>query len=359
MPRRKKSGTISEEPIGQYRRGAYDDDDNETDDESDASSNVIPSRTEAVPTKMKKAKKRYTNNDGEEWKNSQQKKDIIAAFLEEGSGIHKLTNAQIYEKYASNVGWEKKNATDNIRRLKNQYLDKEGPFTEKELNQVEPFRTRKGIKSKAYSLLLKAHVHSDQSGINRMTVEQIHQSHKCFQQYPLKDFKKYNEDMTKLAMKRKEKYHLDKAVFDRHMKSNPRGRKTDRELPYWDTSDGFEMLKSYFDQIEKDGSTKLTPKQLHASRDVYGEFPFPVFKNHYNQERRKRKEGNFWRHKMKINAKKEHMQKVDEMYDNWLFDSIDGDALLKEFNSLHVNSKEENERANSAKINDAEFWKQK
>ena len=180
MPRRRKSGTIRakatdssdktevEEPIGQYRRGAYDDDDNETDDESDASSNVIPSRTEAAPTKMKKAKKRYTNNDGEEWKNSQQKKDIIAAFLEEGSGIHKLTNAQIYEKYASNVGWEKKNATDNIRRLKNQYLDKEGPFSEKELNQVEPFRTRKGIKSKAYSLLLKAHVHSDQSGINRM-----------------------------------------------------------------------------------------------------------------------------------------------------------------------------------------------
>ncbi|KAL7459528.1 hypothetical protein ACHAWC_011248 [Mediolabrus comicus] len=176
MPRRKKSGTIRaaatdyssdktevEEPIGQYRRGAYDDDDNETDDESDASSNVIPSRTEAVPTKMKKAKKRYTNNDGEEWKNSQQKKDIIAAFLEEGSGIHKLTNAQIYEKYAANAGWEKKNATDNIRRLKNQYLDKEGPFTEKELNQVEPFRTRKGIKSKAYSLLLKAHVHSDKA----------------------------------------------------------------------------------------------------------------------------------------------------------------------------------------------------
>jgi len=75
MPRRKKSyssdKTEVEEPIGQYRRGAYDDDDNETDDESDASSNVIPSRTEAVPTKMKKAKKRYTNNDGEEWKNSQ------------------------------------------------------------------------------------------------------------------------------------------------------------------------------------------------------------------------------------------------------------------------------------------------
>ena len=152
MARRRKSGTIRakatdssdktevEEPIGQYRRGAYDDDDNETDDESDASSNVIPSRTEAAPTKMKKAKKakkRYTNNDGEEWKNSQQKKDIIAAFLEEGSGIHKLTNAQIYEKYASNVGWEKKNATDNIRRLKNQYLDKEGPFSEKEIRSPQ------------------------------------------------------------------------------------------------------------------------------------------------------------------------------------------------------------------------------
>ena len=39
------------------------------------------------------------------------------------------------------------------------------------------------------------------------------------------------------------------------------------------------------------------------------------------------------------------MQKVDEMYDNGLFDGIDGDALLKEFNGLHVNSKEENSNA--------------
>jgi len=32
------------------------------------------------------------------------------------------------------------------------------------------------------------------------------------------------------------------------------------------------------------------------------DFPFQEFKNHFNQEKRKRKEANFWRHKMKLNA---------------------------------------------------------
>ena len=92
------------------------------------------------------------NKDGEEWKNSKQKKDIIAAFLDDESGIQSMSPAQIFDTYTDGVGWEKQNTVANIRRLKKQYTDKEGPFSEKKTNKgaaPEPFKT------KAYTLLLK------------------------------------------------------------------------------------------------------------------------------------------------------------------------------------------------------------
>ena len=149
------------------------------------------------------------NEDGEEWKNSKQKKDIIAAFLDDESGIQSKSPAQIFDTYADGVGWEKQNTVANIRRLKKQYTNKEGPFSEKETSKgkgatPEPFKT-KTTKSKAYTLLLKLHMNSDQSGIDKKSDEEIHQSDPNFSQYPLSDFKKYNKNVQKMAKKRNEK----------------------------------------------------------------------------------------------------------------------------------------------------------
>ena len=65
----------------------------------------------------------------------------------------------------------------NIRRLKKQYTNKEGPFSEKETSKgkgatPEPFKT-KTTKSKAYTLLLKLHMNSDQSGIDKMGIQKV------------------------------------------------------------------------------------------------------------------------------------------------------------------------------------------
>ena len=68
------------------------------------------------------------------------------------SEIQSMSPAQIFDTYADGVGWEKQNTVANIRRLKKQYTDKEGPFSEKKTNKgaaPEPFKT------KAYTLLLK------------------------------------------------------------------------------------------------------------------------------------------------------------------------------------------------------------
>ena len=62
---------------------------------------MADSQQRSANINTKKKKKKQTNEEGEEWGESQQKKDIIAAFLDRDSGIHELTTTQIFEDYAA------------------------------------------------------------------------------------------------------------------------------------------------------------------------------------------------------------------------------------------------------------------
>jgi len=156
----------------------------DSDDESDEESSVgiidaaVSHVRCEVSSSTRKKNKKHVNEDGEEWKTSKQKEDIVAAFLDNESGIQSMSAAQIFDTYADGVGWEKQNTMANIRRLKKQYTNKEGPFSEKETNKdatPEPFKT-KTTQSKAYTLLLQLYMKSDQSGIDKKSDEEIHQS---------------------------------------------------------------------------------------------------------------------------------------------------------------------------------------
>lgn len=94
----------------QFRREEASDSD--SDDESDESSVGTIDAAAAVSsnalrcevtssTRMKN--KKHMNEDGEEWKNSKQKKDIIAAFLDDESGIQSMSPAQIFDTYADGL----------------------------------------------------------------------------------------------------------------------------------------------------------------------------------------------------------------------------------------------------------------
>ena len=179
----------------EMRSRKEDSEDEESDDDSaDSGSFVVAAKatnSQQWSTSRRhsdtKKRKKHTNEEGVEWSESQQKKDIIAAFLDPDSGIHTLSIPEIFEEYAADHGWIKSNATSNIRTIKKQYEGGKGPFSEKEVNKTEPFKTRT-TKSKACTLLLKVHMFSEQSGVENMTIEQLHQSQACFRQYPLNDF---------------------------------------------------------------------------------------------------------------------------------------------------------------------------
>ncbi len=257
-----------------------DSEDEESDDDSSGGGSFVVAAKAANSQQWStsrrhsdtKKRKKHTNEEGEEWSESQQKKDIIAAFLDPNSGIHTLSIPTIFEEYAADHGWIKSNATSNIRTIKKQYEGKKGPFSEKEVNKIEPFKTRT-TKSKAYTLLLKVHMNSEQSGVENMTIEQLHQSQTCFRQYPLNDFKTYNTDIRRLAMKKKEKLQLDTSALMSHMKAHPRREYTDRGLKFWDTHAAYEMLKTDLDKIEKGLLDPTTPKLLWETRKSYKEFP--------------------------------------------------------------------------------------
>ena len=182
------------------RREETSDSDDESDEDAAVSISAVSRVHCEVPSSTRKKNKKHTNEDGEEWKNSKQKEDIIAAFLDNESGIQSMLPAQIFDTYADGVGWEKQNAMANIRRLKKQYTNKEGPFSEQEMNKdamPEPFKT-KTTQSKAYTLLLQLHMKSDQSGIDKKSDEEIHQSDPTFSQYPLPEFKKHLKSVQKV-----------------------------------------------------------------------------------------------------------------------------------------------------------------
>ena len=99
------------------RREETSDSDDESDEDAAVSISAVSRVHYEVPSSTRKKNKKHTNEDGEEWKKSKQKEDIIA-FLDNESGIQSMLPAQIFDMYTDSVGWEKQNAMANIRRLK-------------------------------------------------------------------------------------------------------------------------------------------------------------------------------------------------------------------------------------------------
>lgn len=67
--------------------------------------------------------------------------------------------------------------------------------------EVEPW-SRRNKKSQGWHLLYDLMIDEKSNGtIRRMSIEEIHQSNKCFSCYPVDKFKKYHRDMVKLTGK--------------------------------------------------------------------------------------------------------------------------------------------------------------
>ena len=142
------------------------------------------------------------------WVNCDAKECIIKDLKNDTSDFHILSMEKIRQRYAPT--YNKKICTANIKRLYKSYQEKTGPF-KKINNTVEPWKSRKTAKSKAWTLLYKLRMEDPHtSDIGAKTVDQIHESHALFRQYPLNEFKEYNQDMIKLTSDKKNTEMMNK-----------------------------------------------------------------------------------------------------------------------------------------------------
>ena len=108
----------------------------------------------------------------------------------------KLVNFEaIHAKYAKR--YDLKKFKGYMKTILKNYKDETQQFEKK--NDVEPWSQR-NKKSRGWHLLYDLMIDEKSNRtLSRMSLEEIHQSNKCFSCYPIDKFKKYHRDMVNLT----------------------------------------------------------------------------------------------------------------------------------------------------------------
>ena len=85
--------------------------------------------------------------------------------------------------------------------------------------------------SKACALLFKL-LMDEKSGVQHMETGKIWKSHKCFQDYPLKDFEGYLDDLVKKIYARRKLVCEEEEDFRAYVIPNPRHELTNQNTPF-------------------------------------------------------------------------------------------------------------------------------
>jgi hypothetical protein len=271
------------------------------------------------------------------------KEEHHSRFTDKDSDIHLLTKEQVWAQYAPQ--YDRTKCLSNLRYLMKQFEDKQGPFSDVSISStdnaadnvavnVEPWSTRKKVKSKAWTLLFCLFM-DPKTGIHDMSPEEIHESDPLFLMYPLEDFKKYVKNMAALTEAKIQQLILDKRAYECHISRFPRNSLTIRGYPFWDTSCACKLLTE--DWLNGNVQS-IKPADLWKSREEYKEFPLHIFRAHIYQEKRKQLEGPYWQNKRNILMQKKHNKDVTKLNDKWQMS-----RLVKKWENTHLNLNEESD----------------
>ena len=103
--------------------------------------------------------------------------------------------------------------------------------------------TVKGWKDSAARAFLSKLFHDEKSNIHRMSPEQIYNSNKMFQNYPLDKFKIYLETIQSSAKKFNEIVAVNERNIWSDLHAFPRGETTLGNYPHWDNHPACALLK--------------------------------------------------------------------------------------------------------------------
>ena len=107
-----------------------------------------------------------------------------------------------------------------------------------------------------------------------MKAEDTWKSHPQFQQYPLKDFKRYNKNMKNLVNAKEMHAAAEDAIFLEDTQHHPQKQITCRGTPFWSNHAAKKML---IKDVEDGIGRTMMPRQLWESRVEYQAFPYDYF----------------------------------------------------------------------------------
>jgi len=168
-------------------------------------------------------------------------------------------------------------------------------------------------KSDAKKLLTNL-IYSNTPGVERMSTEGIYQSNEAFQDYSFEQFKRYLSTIRASAKKYNERAEIsEREIWSDKMKF-PRNSTTIRGYPHWD-----EHLSSILltNDVKDGKANRMKPRELHASRKEYKEFPLGVFRDHIYQEKRRQREEAGWVFRRNNKGRKKHEAGINALSDDW------------------------------------------
>lgn len=304
-----------------------DDDDDLLDDESNNNNNPTID-VNAMPTQED------DNSPPTPWGNSTAKQTIIHALKDPLCDIHlqigvytnddwdQVNFKGIHSSYAPK--YKLSNFRANLKRILHRKLVGTGPF-KVEQETTEPWTSRTE-RSKAWHLLYGLRM-SDETNdeLNSMTAEEIWESNELFKQYPLQDFKKYNNDMIKSTTKQRKVIEQDEEDFKQHCTNKPHNEMTDRDEPFWYNHPAKALLK---EDVESGLAYDLKPVALRETREEYQQFKLKTFRKHIYQEKERQRAAPYWRLKRNIAARQMIEKEREEMKRQWTIERMFGSIRL-------------------------------
>ena len=140
-----------------------------------------------------------------------------------------------------------------------------------------------------------------------MTVSEIYQSDKRYEEWGPKKFEKYYKILLKKIEEKKARIELDNIAVAEHLKNFPRENR--KGYPDWDTHAAKNWLEI---DVANKKHEQMKPSQLRKTRSDYKKFPKDVFTKRVHREISKQKAAAFWAEKRNKKGMKKYLKDVAE-----------------------------------------------
>ena len=194
-------------------------------------------------------------------------------------------------------------------------------------SDIEPWgRGKKLSKAKTF---LKSLLESDGNwvkqmiaedpGVSSKTLDKIHDKYDLFRPYKIENFRANFRSLKKTIDKNAAAVLFDQQAFDKDSMNYPKEVLLKAGYPRWNHPQNC-VKKLLENDMEEGGiyssNADMKPKELHALRPEYQQFPIKVFRDRLFREHRKQTETPFWVHKRNKRMRKKTVQDMETLVAN-------------------------------------------